>query len=113
MNKYRKEIITLLLTVLGVSSAWSEGTPSWPLVSREAKAGTRWWWMGSAVDEGNLSWNLSHIFSHNDTGNFDQISIIFSLNSTKFLILLFSFLQAYLLLFRLYKRILSIIKDRL
>ena len=59
MNKYRKEILMLLLTVLGVSSAWSEGTPSWPLVSREAKAGTRWWWMGSAVDEGNLSWNLS------------------------------------------------------
>ena len=59
MSKYRKEILMLLLTVLGVSSAWSEGTPSWPLISREAKAGTRWWWMGSAVDESNLSWNLS------------------------------------------------------
>ena len=26
--------------------------------SSTAKAGTRWWWMGSAVDEDNLRWNL-------------------------------------------------------
>ena len=25
----------------------------------EAKAGTRWWWLGSAVDKDNLRWNLS------------------------------------------------------
>ena len=32
---------------------------SWPKPLPEAKAGTRWWWMGSAVDRGNLQWNLS------------------------------------------------------
>lgn len=28
--------------------------PLWPLASTEAKAGVRWWWMGSAVDEATL-----------------------------------------------------------
>ena len=32
---------------------------SWPAPRPEAKAGTRWWWMGSAVDRQNLEWNLS------------------------------------------------------
>ena len=31
----------------------------WPQPTPEAKAGTRWWWLGSAVDKQNLQWNLS------------------------------------------------------
>ncbi|MBQ0057822.1 MAG: glycosyl hydrolase family 2 [Bacteroidales bacterium] len=30
----------------------------WPVARREAKPGTRWWWMGSAVDSVNLTRNL-------------------------------------------------------
>ena len=30
----------------------------WPDATREAKPGTRWWWLGSAVDKENLQWNL-------------------------------------------------------
>ena len=30
----------------------------WPQPRPEAKAGTRWWWLGSAVDRQNLEWNL-------------------------------------------------------
>ncbi|MBR1498885.1 MAG: glycosyl hydrolase family 2 [Bacteroidaceae bacterium] len=30
----------------------------WPTPRPEAKAGTRWWWLGSAVDKDNLRWNL-------------------------------------------------------
>ena len=30
----------------------------WPKPLPEAKAGTRWWWMGSAVDRQGLEWNL-------------------------------------------------------
>ena len=33
-------------------------TPQWPEVTREMKPGSRWWWMGSAVDEANLKWNI-------------------------------------------------------
>ena len=32
---------------------------SWPVPKPEARAGTRWWWLGSAVDKDNLRWNLS------------------------------------------------------
>ena len=32
---------------------------TWPTPRPEAKAGTRWWWLGSAVDKENLEWNLS------------------------------------------------------
>ena len=32
--------------------------PSWPKVKNEMKAGSRWWWLGSAVDEANLKWNI-------------------------------------------------------
>lgn len=31
---------------------------SWPKVTREMKPGARWWWMGSAVDKSNLTYNL-------------------------------------------------------
>ena len=31
----------------------------WPTPLPEAKPGTRWWWLGSAVDKENLQWNLS------------------------------------------------------
>jgi len=31
---------------------------SWPEVTQEMKPGTRWWWMGSAVDKANLTYNL-------------------------------------------------------
>ncbi len=30
----------------------------WPAVSAEARPGSRWWWLGSAVDKENLSYNL-------------------------------------------------------
>ena len=30
----------------------------WPDAPAEARPGTRWWWLGSAVDEKNLTYNL-------------------------------------------------------
>ena len=36
----------------------ADAQPSWPAVSQEAKAGARWWWLGSAVDKENLQWNM-------------------------------------------------------
>jgi hypothetical protein len=34
----------------GVASQQTSA-PSWPPITRETKPWTRWWWMGSAVDE--------------------------------------------------------------
>ena len=35
--------------------------PSWPAPKAEAKAGVRWWWFGSAVDNADLKWNLDQL----------------------------------------------------
>ena len=40
------------------------GAQSWPDVKNEAKAGARWWWLGSAVDKENLQWNLKQYADH-------------------------------------------------
>lgn len=31
---------------------------SWPVAKPEAKPGARWWWMGSAVNQEDLRWNM-------------------------------------------------------
>lgn len=33
----------------------------WPGIRTEHKPGTRWWWLGSAVDRENLNWNLQSL----------------------------------------------------
>ena len=37
---------------------------SWPEASQEAKPGTRWWWLGSAVDKENLQWTMKNYAEH-------------------------------------------------
>ena len=37
---------------------------SWPTATAEAKPGTRWWWLGSAVDKENLTWNIAEYGKH-------------------------------------------------
>lgn len=36
----------------------------WPPALPEAKAGLRWWWLGSAVDEEGLKYNIDEMASH-------------------------------------------------
>ena len=36
----------------------------WPEVKPEAKAGARWWWLGSAVDKEDLQWTMQEYASH-------------------------------------------------
>jgi hypothetical protein len=51
---YRRHIIITTMTVLALSAS----AQSWPVAGPEAKAGARWWWMGSAVNETDLRWNM-------------------------------------------------------
>jgi len=51
-----KRILLFCLVCCGFTAALAQ---SWPSALPEAKAGTRWWWLGSAVDKPNLEWNLS------------------------------------------------------
>ena len=36
----------------------------WPAPGQEAKAGVRWWWLGSAVDKEDLQWNMQQYADH-------------------------------------------------
>ena len=50
--------LTLILWALSCTALLSAQTVDWPEVKTEAKPGARWWWMGSAVDEENLTRNI-------------------------------------------------------
>ncbi len=46
------------ITVMACTAPSDEQALAWPELSQENKPWTRWWWMGSAVDEQNLSRSL-------------------------------------------------------
>ena len=50
----KSDILALLLLLGGTAQA-----QNWPEIKSEARPGSRWWWMGSAVDKKNLSYNLN------------------------------------------------------
>ena len=45
--------------IYGMERPAGDQTVVWPNAAKEAKPYTRWWWMGSAVDEEGLRYNLS------------------------------------------------------
>lgn len=53
-----KRFCVVAAALLSFCSLPITAQPSWPEVTNETKAGTRWWWLGSAVDEQNLKWNI-------------------------------------------------------
>jgi len=48
-------LVCLFLLYFPCQSQPIDGTAGWPKVTKEAKPWSRWWWMGSAVDEANLT----------------------------------------------------------
>ncbi len=50
-----------LVLLLSVFSTLSAANTAWPEIRTENKPGVRWWWMGSAVDTKNLTWNLEQL----------------------------------------------------
>lgn len=49
---------TLLTAALLAISLNNINAQQWPDIPAEARPGARWWWLGSAVDEKNLTYNL-------------------------------------------------------
>ena len=58
MRNYFTTLSTLCLGLLLTALPETINAQEWPVVKQEAKPGTRWWWMGSAVDSTNLTYNL-------------------------------------------------------
>ena len=47
-----------------LSLSLSVSAQQWPTPQQEAKAGSRWWWLGSAVDKENLKWTMQEYARH-------------------------------------------------
>ena len=54
----------LITTIMVAVCTLTASAQQWPEVKQEAKAGARWWWLGSAVDKDNLAWNLEEYAKH-------------------------------------------------
>lgn len=52
----KKEILAISVIIIG--SICEVSAQSWPDATLEAKPGARWWWLGSAVNETDLRWNM-------------------------------------------------------
>jgi len=62
--KYGYLMFTSIILVLlaGCDSQSGSGTEGiWPATRMENRPGTYWWWMGSAVDEKNITYNLANL----------------------------------------------------
>ena len=61
LSLMRKRFLTIIvLATLAVGATAQE----WPEIRQEAKAGARWWWLGSAVDKENLQWTMQEYAKH-------------------------------------------------
>ena len=56
----KKAILTIAIAMFSATML----AQSWPTPTTEAKPGTRWWWLGSAVDKENLGWSLRQYADH-------------------------------------------------
>ena len=56
-----KKILTIIFCASCFSSVLAQ---SWPTPRPEAKPGTRWWWLGSAVNKADLEWNMQQYADH-------------------------------------------------
>ena len=54
----------LILCLIGCGIATTALAQQWAPVQPEAKAGARWWWLGSAVDKQNLQWTMQQYADH-------------------------------------------------
>ncbi len=54
---------SLFLCILSCAVSYVSAQ-SWPTPKQEAKAGSRWWWLGSAVDTKNLKWTMQEYANH-------------------------------------------------
>ena len=50
-----KKTLSIIAACLLAAPAWAQ---MWPEVKPEARPGARWWWLGSAVNEQDLRWNM-------------------------------------------------------
>lgn len=56
-----KKIAVLMMSMALGTTAMAQ---TWPVAAQQAKAGARWWWLGSALDKENVAWNMKQYAEH-------------------------------------------------
>ena len=56
----KKTYCLLIIMFFAAIHAMASDT-GWPAVTSESKPWTRWWWLGSAVDKDNLTYNITEL----------------------------------------------------
>ncbi|GAB6011508.1 alpha-L-rhamnosidase [Viscerimonas tarda] len=59
----KKQLIVYIVLLANVLFAYPQQTKetAWPDITTETKPWARWWWLGSAVDKANLTYNLEEM----------------------------------------------------
>ena len=78
----KKRLLSIFIFAMMACLTTAQTVPVWPKVNREAKAGARWWWMGSAVDNQNLTWNI-HEYAKTGIGTLEITPIYGVQGNTK------------------------------
>lgn len=64
MKINRQYFLWFYFLFITLSTTTHSYAQDWPKALPEASAGTRWWWLGSAVDTANLRWNMEQYAKH-------------------------------------------------
>lgn len=62
-EKFLNRFFLMSCIVLGLFPT-TTSAQDWPIATQEAKAGARWWWLGSAINEQDLMWNMKEYATH-------------------------------------------------
>lgn len=57
----KKTLITVISIFVLISCSNNKSNTEWPEITKESKPWTRWWWMGSDVDQKGLTYNLGEL----------------------------------------------------
>lgn len=57
----RKTFLLSLYVLFALFFSVNASETSWPEITTESKPWTRWWWLGSAVDKDNLTYNITEL----------------------------------------------------
>jgi hypothetical protein len=58
MTIINKKLQIAAALALSLSTYQSFAQVTWPVITKQTKPWSRWWWEGSAVDKKNLTWNM-------------------------------------------------------
>jgi len=61
MSVRTKNLKITAAIALSLSTYAASAQVAWPVITKQTKPWTRWWWEGSAVNKKDLTWNMENL----------------------------------------------------